>query len=492
MNYHLGANTYNPRIGIAYQANPGTGIRAGYGRSFDIGVFGSIFGHAATQNLPVLEDQAVTAAGGDTAIDTAPAFQLATGPPAPVFPTVPSSGLLPDPGSSVSARSRPTTLRLPTLDAWNLSVQQSFTPTLSATIAYVGNKGTHTFRDASSNQTNPNEPGDFLPAVYSITGSPLHYDPSVDASANPQVINGQTVTGIAANGATKQTQFLQRYYGLKLPACTDANYVAGGSVRAPNGGCGWNQGIQDYSDDLDTHYNALQASVAKTFAHGFSLNANYAWQQAISFASGYSTWSRAAVRGRDSALRQQQVIVYGLLQLPFGRNKAFLSNANGIVNQLVAGWEVSPIVNYSSGCRLRLATTPALPAMCRALPATRTVIPNRSSKRIPAILAGPTGCSSSSRSSWEPAPSRPRLWTRLEAQGEIPHSDQSSSTQTSLCRFASRFPCKSGRIRSMHSITSTGALRTATSSRVARSMADHIRLVRTRGRCSSLGGCSSK
>ena len=355
MNYHTAANTYNPRIGIAYQANPGTVIRAGYGRSFDIGVFGSIFGHAATQNLPVLQDQSATAAGGDTAVDTARVFQLSAGAPAPVFPTVPASGLLPDPGASVSARSRPTTLRLPTLDAWNLSVQQSLTPTLSLTMAYVGNKGTHTFGDASSNQTNPNEPGDFLPAVYSITGNALHYDPSVDGAANPQVINGQQVSGISANGGTKQTQFLQRYYGLKLPACTDANYVAGGSTLAPNGGCGWNQGIQDYSDDLDTHYNALQVQLAKQFAHGFSLNANYAWQQAISFASGYATWDRAAVRGRDSALRQQQIVVYGLLQLPFGHNKEFLSNASGIVNQLVGGWEVNPIVTYSSGLPFTLS-----------------------------------------------------------------------------------------------------------------------------------------
>jgi hypothetical protein len=32
----------------------------GYGRSFDIGVFGSIFGHSVAQNLPVLADQELT------------------------------------------------------------------------------------------------------------------------------------------------------------------------------------------------------------------------------------------------------------------------------------------------------------------------------------------------------------------------------------------------------------------------------------------------
>ena len=46
-----------PRLGAAYQLNDKTVIRAGYGRSYDIGVFGSTFGHSVTQNLPVLAVQ---------------------------------------------------------------------------------------------------------------------------------------------------------------------------------------------------------------------------------------------------------------------------------------------------------------------------------------------------------------------------------------------------------------------------------------------------
>ncbi len=43
-----------PRLGITYQLDEKTVVRLGYGRSYDIGVFGSTFGHAVTQNLPVL------------------------------------------------------------------------------------------------------------------------------------------------------------------------------------------------------------------------------------------------------------------------------------------------------------------------------------------------------------------------------------------------------------------------------------------------------
>ncbi len=78
------SNTVNwaPRAGIAYQVNEKTVIRAGYGRSYDTGVFGSIFGHAVTQNLPVLADQSITAPNNYDAV-----FNLKDGPTAPTFIT---------------------------------------------------------------------------------------------------------------------------------------------------------------------------------------------------------------------------------------------------------------------------------------------------------------------------------------------------------------------------------------------------------------------
>jgi len=43
----------------------------------------------------------------------------------------------------VSAYVLPAKMRLPTLDAWNITLQQAITPTLSLQVGYVGNKGTH-------------------------------------------------------------------------------------------------------------------------------------------------------------------------------------------------------------------------------------------------------------------------------------------------------------------------------------------------------------
>jgi hypothetical protein len=377
MGWSPATNAWNPRVGLAYQVNPKMVIRAGYGRSFDLGVFGSIFGHVVTQNLPVLASQNLTATGGPRSY----AFNLATGPVAcdaasGCVPPVPSNGLIPVPGYAVSPKARPNNLRLPTLDAWNASLQQSLNSTTSFTIAYVGNKGTHTLSDGDGNNTNPNEAGIFLPAQYSITGQPLHYDPSV-------------ATGISANGGTSNTTYLQRYYGGSLAACRDGNYgYNNGTVTPPAGlpagACGWTNSIGYYGDDQDTHFNALQVTLAKQFSKGLSFTSNFAWQQGIDFNSGYATWNKRAVRGPDSNIRTKQLIVYGVYQLPFGRNQQFYSSAPGWVNQIIGGWQISPVLNWSSGLPFTLSY-----AECAAsIPGSAPCYPNGKGNTLKTNLSG--------------------------------------------------------------------------------------------------------
>jgi hypothetical protein len=352
----------NPRLGVAYQASPNTVFRAGYGRSFDIGVFGSIFGHTVTQNLPVLATQSLVnptttsysfCLGPNTPGCTQPASQPVGGGPLPyAFPAVPSSGLLPNPGNSVTTKARPDPLRLPTLDAWNLSLQHSITPTLSFTLAYVGNKGTHTLSSGDGNSTNPNEAGIFLPSSLSITGATLHYDPSVPTT---EVVNGGP-PGVAANGGTAVTNYLQRYYGGRLAACSDPNYATPFNEPGITAGmCGWIPSIQFNGDNQDTHFNALQASMAKLVSHGINFNIQYAWQRGYNYNGNYATWDKSAVKARDAEIREQQIVIYGNYQLPFGRNRMLASNAPRYVDEIIGGWMFSPVLDWSGGLPFTLS-----------------------------------------------------------------------------------------------------------------------------------------
>jgi hypothetical protein len=347
------AKQFSPRVGITYQLDPKTVIRAGYGRSFDTGVFGSIFGHTITQNIPVLANQSFTSSG------TGDAFNLATGPAAYPFPTVPSNGLLPSPGASVVSSARPNPLHLTTIDAWNLSAQRALTPTLSLTVAYVGNKGTHTLGDGDGNSTNPNEAGITTPGANTVTGQTLHFDPSVPAPGSVNPTTGAINSGISANGGTSAIDLLQRYLAAALPACSDPNYASPGSpystISLPAGDCGWTQGIAYRADDQNTEFDAMQVNLAQTMKNGITLNANYQWAAAFDEVADYYTWSHSITHERDSNVRDQQLVAYGSYDLPFGKGKQFLPGANHATDLLVGGWQISGVSNWSGGLPFTLS-----------------------------------------------------------------------------------------------------------------------------------------
>jgi len=345
---------FDPRIGLTYQYDTKTVIRAGYGRSFDTGVFGSIFGHVVTQNLPVLANQQINEAGGSTACE----FNLGPGsdpscmqngvtqqgPPAFVFPTTPANGLLPAQGYSVSPKARPNPLHFPTIDAWNLSVQRALTPTLALTVAYVANKGTHTLGDGDSNNTNPNESALFLPGQYSVTGQTLHWDPAGLDNSKPLPVG---YSGGVSNGA-----LLQRYYGGKLAACSDPNYAQQTGPSNPSlttGMCGWTQSISYYGDDQNTEFDALQVTLAKQMSKGLAVTANYEWASAFGEQNGYYTWSHVVTHLRDSNVRGQQLVLYGSYDLPFGKGKQYAQNANRLEDLIIGGYQISTVLNWSGG-----------------------------------------------------------------------------------------------------------------------------------------------
>jgi len=326
------AKQFAPRIGLAYQVNEKTVVRAGYGRSFDTGVFGSIFGHTVTQNLPVLGNQELNPA---TAISNV--FTLDAGPPTPPTLSVPQNGLLPNPGSQVSSSARNNPLTFPTIDAWNLAVQRAITPTLALTVAYVGNKGTHTLGDGDSNGTNPNEAAINLPGSFSVNGQTLHYDPSVASNT------------IAANGGTSTQNMLQRYYGLSLPACKDINYKTPNEPLVTGGMCGWTSSVAYRGDDQNTEFDALQITLAQQFSKGLAITGNYQWDAAFDEQSGYYTWDHSITHGRDSATRDQQLTAYGSYDLPFGRGKQYAQNANRIADLIIGGYQLSGVLSWAGG-----------------------------------------------------------------------------------------------------------------------------------------------
>jgi hypothetical protein len=160
---NMGISPYNlgfaPRIGIAYQLTEKTVIRTGYGRSFNPSGLGAVFGQGADYNPPIVNPQSVNQPNPYVA-----AFDLLSGPPAPIAPPVSTSGryLLPDGVGINYFTDPPGAYRIPLVDFWNFTIQRQITSDMALEVAYIGNVGRHLFLALNRNQAVPG-PGDFDP-----------------------------------------------------------------------------------------------------------------------------------------------------------------------------------------------------------------------------------------------------------------------------------------------------------------------------------------
>ncbi len=305
---------FAPRLGIAYQWNQKTVIRMGYGRSYDMGVFGSNFGHTVTQNLPVLVNQNVTASNStfvnnpNATNDRIAAFTLAQGPPVFAFPAVPANGQLPlqGPKGDVNPKIRPTTQRLPTLDAWNATVQRQVTNNTSFELSYVGNKGTHVFA-GNGPSYNVNQP--------SIVGFGTVPQAQRRPFFNRFIYNGYTQPG--SNPPTP------------LVCCSnDLSYLA---------------------NDASSNYNALQVKVDRRFANGLQFLTHYTWSHANNYNDNYYADDPRIAYGPDDFNRNHVWVTNVVYELPVGRGKTFGGSMSRVADYVIGGWEITNTSNWSSG-----------------------------------------------------------------------------------------------------------------------------------------------
>ena len=345
-------NTYKafaPRISFAYQFDPKTVLRIGYGRGFDIGVFGSNFGHVVTQNLPVLANQTLTdtnctpspstpGCGPGATNDRSAVFTLNNGPQAFTPVTVPSDGILPlrGPAGNVSPRIRPRIQRLPTIDQWNATIQRQVTPTLNVTVGYVGNKGTHVFA-GNGPSYNTNEAA--------IGGGTFAYG----CSPNLDPVTGLPTGTFDCKQSFKPflpPSFRRRLFLNGVPAFTYPNFLD--SSGNPITCCSDSPG--DYfGNDADNKYNALQVKVEKRVSKGLQFLAHYTYSRAYFYDAGYFSVDKKYAWGPDDFNRNQAFVINTVYELPIGKGKTFMSGAGRVTDLLIGGWQVTNTLNYSGG-----------------------------------------------------------------------------------------------------------------------------------------------
>jgi hypothetical protein len=357
-----------PRLSVAYEFDPKTVVRLGYGRGFDIGVFGSNFGHVVTQNLPVLAKQDLAESNFNSAatnnrgaiftFNTANAGQvspitllpLTLGPPAfnfaPILGSISANGTLPIDGidGTTQGNARPRVQRLPTIDQWNATIQRQITPTLNITASYVGNKGTHVFAGGGPSY-NSNQP-----AVG--PGTSPYKCTQITSGANTGKFD--CIPGFKGFQPTNSRRplFLNGVPAFTYPGFTFKD--AQGNVHPTPACCSVDTNY--YGNDADNKYNALQIKAEKRTSHGLQFLAHYTFSHAYAYDSTYFNINKKIAWGPNQNNRNNVFVANVIYELPVGRGKKFMSDAGRFMDYAVGGWQVSNTTTWGSG----LPWTPSL------------------------------------------------------------------------------------------------------------------------------------
>lgn len=321
---------FAPRLGIAYQIDPKTVVRAGYGRVFGQGWSGDSYGEVLTFSFPTQVSQNLNPVTNAAAVFnmtqplTLPSGTVAPGPPGFTFAPISPSGNFPLP-DGVSVPTRPTFVRLPTLDAWNLSIQREISPTMSFQVAYVGSHGIHNMFD-SSNQASPNTQ---TIAGFNQCGSPVVFT----FNCTPQDID--PATGLPFTTSERRPFFdgtAQQFLGVNF-----------------GHPFGWSQDLRYNANQATSSYDALQVRVDKRFSNGLQFLSHFTWSKALTHESYYFFIDPQVGRGPSYYNRPKVFVFAGNYDLPFGKGKMYGGNSSGWMNRLIGGFALNGTLTWEDG-----------------------------------------------------------------------------------------------------------------------------------------------
>jgi hypothetical protein len=113
----------------------------------------------------------------------------------------------------------------------------------------------------------------------------------------------------------------------------------------------------------NSSYNGLQLSLRKRFSQGVQFDFYYTFSKSIDLSSDaerigtygglggqvINSWDYKALRAVSDFDTTHQLTANFVAELPVGRGRTFLRNANGFVDAVLGGWQVTGIYRWTSG-----------------------------------------------------------------------------------------------------------------------------------------------
>lgn len=294
-----------PRIGLAWDpfGNGKTAVRAGFGTYY-----------SQIDALSFLLNSLPPSNGSVSFANVTLASIL---PIVPNIPQLPSCGstVLP-PCTTYAPQGVQGNAKTPTLQEWNLALEQQLSRSMVLRLAYVGSFGTHGLLSVDPNSI-----------AAQICSSPA----GCTAGGTPGTVRSTVAQG--------------------------AQYIPVGARPNPflSGGFFW-------FTEGNSSYNALQMELVRRLSDGFQFRTNYTWSKNLDLNSGL-TGAQAnnqaqMVMDRNDVHRDwgpssmnvtHQASVSASYELPVGRGKRWLGNAASLTERLTGGWQLNGIAALVSG-----------------------------------------------------------------------------------------------------------------------------------------------
>ena len=258
-------------------------------------------------------------------------------------------------------------------------MRDNFRLASSPQVGYVGKRGLRLLRAYDLNQMNLNHDG--LLQSFILAQQNLRKGCNPDGTGCPSGVTGQPVgilntlfpgsSGI--NSSTSQTDLLRNAFANMMQRIDRTNIVAKGfpaNFFRPN---------PQFSQILyldsggNSYYHALQVHIRRHFEKGLDFGLAYTLGKSIDDMSvdpvGATSGGRIGTAGSPttsssvpvdihnwrldrsvSDFDNRHVLVgHALWDIPVGRDRQFLANAPGYLNQIISGWSLTAIYNYESG-----------------------------------------------------------------------------------------------------------------------------------------------
>jgi hypothetical protein len=310
--YNTPKDGFLPRFGAAYALTPKTIIRGGVGlfqgflgqRRGDVIQTG--YSYTTTVTTTVNANGAPIPVNWDNAFLTTPIIE----------PTGNTQGKQTFVGNSISFFNQDPMVSKQL--RWQIGVEHELPLGITVNAAYVGNYGYN------------------IEISRNLNALPIQYLSTDNSRTATMTANNAWLSGSVAN------PFAGMLPGTGLNSSTIARrnllipYPEFGSVTTTN-------------NDGKSWYSAFQAGVQKRMSRGYTIGLSYTyshWMQATEYLNAADPTPTKVISDLDSPHR---LSMSGIYELPFGRGKKWASNASGVTEAFVGGWQVQGVYSYQTG-----------------------------------------------------------------------------------------------------------------------------------------------